>query len=656
MFTRALRSSIILIAITCMAFIFFKNLASQLEIILNWQKFYANALDVGDDCQFAVGKWHDNSTFGSVFTSEHIFKKLRMPYRDADKKVKPLLTSQQYLITQCRIQNADYSNAPYLSFNLGRIYGDSAVYYDELMIEKQSDQGRVNLPIPPKFRDKDSFQLTIISKPIGKNFTPGLASLLPIVIIDQRETLDEINRISQFWNIESPIATMLFPIGISLTFILAWIFGIRYRDLEWMILLATLWAIHGYVDYTPIGSSSRLQYLIGQDLTFLEILALGGFITSFIRVKFKFEYVFVVFGLIYILLTHFAPSSFQRYVQLRSFVPFVYASLQFFILAFLSFHKSTQLNKVHSRRIFFYGIFTSIACVLYMIQSYLFMNKAIEFNNLLIFSSMTVFSGFLAVDLVVFHRQYLKEKTLRLEEEQEKIQLEERLVVGRSVQDKLLPKKREGKYHNFNYKFFYQPSQTMSGDWLHIWDVPGKSKRLIIGDVMGKGPQAAIVMSSIIAGLHEAKRQTMTIEAMIQYLNMQLISLFSKKTSSALSLIELKEDNTATLYNCGLPPWVYIDANSKTSQLIESSNLPLGIEENYRVERHVIELKSHKYLINYTDGILEGSRPLKKLLRKYQARETLSLDSLYLDALAAGNEHVLEDDKTLLALEFKAST
>ena len=42
----------------------------------------------------------------------------------------------------------------------------------------------------------------------------------------------------------------------------------------------------------------------------------------------------------------------------------------------------------------------------------------------------------------------------------------------------------------------YRPAQEMSGDWIYVWKKENE-RRFIIGDVVGKGPSAAIPVAVI---------------------------------------------------------------------------------------------------------------------------------------------------------------
>ena len=73
------------------------------------------------------------------------------------------------------------------------------------------------------------------------------------------------------------------------------------------------------------------------------------------------------------------------------------------------------------------------------------------------------------INRIRFETDYYSEKSRRLEEENKAIKLEERLNLGRAIQDILLPEKFDMERSYVNIGIKYQPAQEMSGDWIYVW-------------------------------------------------------------------------------------------------------------------------------------------------------------------------------------------
>jgi hypothetical protein len=93
--------------------------------------------------------------------------------------------------------------------------------------------------------------------------------------------------------------------------------------------------------------------------------------------------------------------------------------------------------------------------------------------------------------------------------------INERLELARSVQQMLMPRALESRVGDFEYKVFFDPAEKMSGDWFNIWTDDDGELRLFIGDVVGKGPSAALAVSVVASVFSECKRSGATLEGRI---------------------------------------------------------------------------------------------------------------------------------------------
>jgi serine phosphatase RsbU (regulator of sigma subunit) len=251
--------------------------------------------------------------------------------------------------------------------------------------------------------------------------------------------------------------------------------------------------------------------------------------------------------------------------------------------------------------------------------------------------------------LLSVERNYYSEKSMRLERETEKAKLEGYLSLGKAVQKLLLPETMVGQFHQFHYKMIYHPHMKMAGDWLFTWPVAEHEYRIIIGDVMGKGPSAAIPVASIITVLREAQLQKLNMTDTLRQLNSRLISLYHHHITSSVAAVSLFADGHCTLYNAGSPGW-FSHAPGQTNYFMLRSN-PLGLTEHCRIAQYSFDLPQHSTLITFTDGYLEGSRELNRFLKKLQRTAhtgTLSTEILESHISTCRDQRLSDDDQSLL--------
>jgi len=621
----------------------------------NWLEVNFRGTVFGEDCEYAIAKGDPNTSYQDLLAKSYNYKKLKMPYRDAPVGLKPVVSLEEYLITKCRLDPRQLNKNGFAWVNLKKVYGRSAVFIDDNMILEIEDSGSIDFPLPPQLRN-EVIEIVLISWPSVNAPRPGLASLSPILFSDSRDVIEDIRRSRKFTYIEGPTFRLAYYLALFLIFSVAWLFGIKFNDVRWMIVLTALLSIQAYLDYIPTGTAARWQYLAEQCFWFMESLALGCFVFSFMRLK-TFSrsmvdlYFYAAAG-VYIALTFLLPLTTQRELGLKYHAPYIFAFIQFFILVVLGLKHRKVLVGSRLKRVDIILVLCALAAIGYLVQFFLMMNSDINLNHSLNALFVTVFSVYLSVDLVVFHRQFLQEKNKRLEEEHEKERLEQRLILGRSVQDTLLPKKLSGDVGAYRYSFYYEPAQTMSGDWMYVWqNKQGQVVRIIFGDVMGKGPQAAIVMSSIMAFLQECKSSDKSLKDSIEYLNNQLFEVYGGTTTTTAAAVEFESDTSAVLYNCATPGWLHI--NSRDSVHFAKSSNPLGISPDYSPVGQKVTLTSKSLLLSFTDGVMESSRSIQRLMYSFENINTakISAESVFNTIKEIGRDDVQEDDKTILLIK-----
>jgi serine phosphatase RsbU (regulator of sigma subunit) len=341
----------------------------------------------------------------------------------------------------------------------------------------------------------------------------------------------------------------------------------------------------------------------------------------------------------------------KRLLDLRLATPYYVAAFLFAVLTVVSFKKRRRLEGVRRTRVLIVTISVGLASLLCALQAVLARVNAWEFGDYVIYSFATLFAAFLAADLVVFQRQYFAERTKRAEQEAAKIQLEERLELGRSVQDILLPKKRTGSFRQFQYELFHIPAATMAGDWLYLWDASAQEKRVLFGDVMGKGPQAAIVVSAVMAFLYECRKRQLSVEQSIEYLNTSLSEIFYERTTSTFAAAVLYSDDQVDLYSCGTAGWFH--ATPRDVRHVAIRHQALGMGGKIKPEKVTIRMQAGNSLFSFSDGVLEGSRETKKLvalLGDYSSTK-MSPSGLFNMACQVGGRQSGFDDQTMVVIK-----
>ena len=220
------------------------------------------------------------------------------------------------------------------------------------------------------------------------------------------------------------------------------------------------------------------------------------------------------------------------------------------------------------------------------------------------------------IKMIEVEKNYYRQRALRLEEQHEKAVLEENLELGRAVQKLLLPKEMSGSFKNFVYQMKYTPHLKMAGDWFFTWKVSKNERRILIGDVMGKGASAAIPVAVIIGILKDCQSDNLPLDKTIEILNERLIEIFEYYITSTLAAITLFNDGKVDLYNAGGTGWYRIENGTLKVDLLRSN--PLGMSKNFSPSKTTTTIDPSAIFFTFTDGYAEGSREVKKLSKGFK--------------------------------------
>jgi serine phosphatase RsbU (regulator of sigma subunit) len=200
----------------------------------------------------------------------------------------------------------------------------------------------------------------------------------------------------------------------------------------------------------------------------------------------------------------------------------------------------------------------------------------------------------------------------------------------------------------------YLPAQEMSGDWIYLWEAGEGERRVFLGDVVGKGPSAAIPVAVIIGILGECQGLGMSIHDSLQRVNRRLLELFDKQISSSVTVISLHRDGHVELYNAGSPGWFLREGQQARYIPLRSS--ALGVTENNLIAREALQPPQGSILFTFTDGYMEGSRAFKRLIQRVDQMPTepMPVEALQSALDEVGKDFRLEDDRSLLLINCKA--
>lgn len=201
-------------------------------------------------------------------------------------------------------------------------------------------------------------------------------------------------------------------------------------------------------------------------------------------------------------------------------------------------------------------------------------------------------------------------------------------------------------------------SKQVGGDFYRILRLSPTSVAVIVGDVMGKGVAAALVMSMTVALFEECARQTRNPAEILSRVNQRLHSDLGNDTQTFVTAIVIVIDSDAGCYrvaDAGHEQPLLL-RRRRTRVLGGRPGLPLGVDGDERYVEHIVRMASDDRIVAYTDGLVENEDQGQPGMGRRALRRTLA--GLPCDDAAALVERVGtsgNDDVTLVTVHLESA-
>ncbi len=186
--------------------------------------------------------------------------------------------------------------------------------------------------------------------------------------------------------------------------------------------------------------------------------------------------------------------------------------------------------------------------------------------------------------------------------------MERDLELARQVQMGLLPQKPP-QVPDYQFVDYYRPANLIGGDYFDYVQLPDDRVAVIVADVTGHGPAAALLMMKLAA---EARFCLATCDRpsdVVCRLNRLLCEDGVEDRFVTLVLFVLTPaTGELTLVNAAhMPPLCRRGSDGRIEELApEVGGLPLGVSEDYAYQQATVTLQPGDVMTLYTDGISEA--------------------------------------------------
>jgi len=228
------------------------------------------------------------------------------------------------------------------------------------------------------------------------------------------------------------------------------------------------------------------------------------------------------------------------------------------------------------------------------------------------------------------------------------------IEAARSVQAMLIPTKLPSN-HNFMLESAYLPANGVGGDFFQVLPLKDDSMLIVVGDVSGKGLQAAMNASTLVGALrNELSHDPATV---LNNLNHVLVGAGTLPGTAEKTVISFATcvcarvypDGTMTIANAGhLSPY----RDGREMEL--AADLPLGVIPDMHYEQATFQLNVGDRLIFLSDGVVEAANAQGELFGFERTQQVSNESARYIAQTA--KRFGQTDDITVVSMYFAART
>ncbi len=211
--------------------------------------------------------------------------------------------------------------------------------------------------------------------------------------------------------------------------------------------------------------------------------------------------------------------------------------------------------------------------------------------------------------------------------------------------------------------FAFHPTFEVAGDFCDRLELSDQRLVALVGDVVGKGIPASLLMCTVRGALRSAAVFCLSPAELLTQLNKLIFADTLPREFVTLLLVALDNDARQLTYaNAGHEPLLLL--RDGEVQETEEADLVLGIEPDLAYRDHTLELRPNDLLLLYTDGACEARNFADEMFTRERLHQALRaygqlplqqvLDNIVWDVRRFVGLAEQVDDLTLVGLRIHA--
>jgi serine phosphatase RsbU (regulator of sigma subunit) len=210
--------------------------------------------------------------------------------------------------------------------------------------------------------------------------------------------------------------------------------------------------------------------------------------------------------------------------------------------------------------------------------------------------------------------QLIQNSQLQLESIEKK-RLEHQLDLARDIQLRLLPK-GDPSDQCYDIASFFKPADAVGGDYFDYFQLDANKLGVVIADVSGHGPPAALVMTMMKGILHSITHHFHSAAETLEEINAIISRIIPADIFVTMQFLMFNPaDRSLTIANAGHNPVLHYVKEDQKCRLIDTRGCVLNMSSDSKYTSERVVLNSGDYILIYTDGINESCNKNEEMFR-----------------------------------------
>ncbi len=202
------------------------------------------------------------------------------------------------------------------------------------------------------------------------------------------------------------------------------------------------------------------------------------------------------------------------------------------------------------------------------------------------------------------------------EEALEKKLLDYELSLARHIQTSLLPGAAP-MTPDLDIASYFLPIVAVGGDYFDYFMLGDQKIGIVIADVSGHGPSAAMLMTMVKGILHSITGQFSSAEKMLEETNSILSRIVPKQMFITMMFLVFDLNKRILQFsNAGHNPILHYSRQSQSCQMVELKGCALNLKKECSYSSKEIALQRDDLFLIYTDGITEAMNENKEMFEE----------------------------------------